>query len=580
MTTKRNLFAYFIVIIVILFSGSTILNTLEPPTREQIEKYKRDSTLAERIEAAKATGNHLASPDLIKQIKYRQQRDKLKNQGKSDDQIRLILGAPEWSGMPSSGDTNMMVLLIAFSDKPPNESAADIKNKIFGSGLQSDYPYESLTNYYNRSSYGQLKISGNVLGWYTTDYPMSDVGTGFLGREKLIREVIDYYDAQGHDFTQYDTDGDGVLDSFAVIWTGEHGEWSSFWWAQYGTFQSPDYEVDGKMLRYFSWQYASRDYPTGTFHPGTLIHETGHALGLPDLYDYDDTVGPDGGVGGLGMMDNNYGDHNSFSKYFLGWLQPTIISSGTHSTLLNPAGTTKDVLLIMPGATEDTLFGEYFLVQNRHRVGNDTRLPGEGLLIFHIDSRLKHPGDDFFFNNSYTSRKMVRLMEADGLEEIELLSALVDAGDYYTPGTEFGPNTIPDSKKNDGDASGIFVTDISTPAEQITFSAGIGAQVQLHLTATTAYEYAWFLKRKYAIIEMHLENTHNVPIDKFVFYRKDENNQFQQIKEITQGDIKYGTFQFTDMYPESSAPTIYRAIATDPSGEILSTSLEITPAES
>ncbi len=121
----------------IIFFGSTILNALEPPTREQIEKYKRDGTLAERIAAAKATHNHLASPDLIKQVKYRQQRDKLKNQGKSDDQIRQIIGAPDWSGIPSSGDVKMLILLIAFSDTPPTESADDIRNKIFGNGIPS-----------------------------------------------------------------------------------------------------------------------------------------------------------------------------------------------------------------------------------------------------------------------------------------------------------------------------------------------------------------------------------------------------------------------------------------------------------
>jgi len=58
-----------------------------------------------------------------------------------------------------------------------------------------------------------------------------------------------------------------------------------------------------------------------------VIHETGHALGLPDYYDYDDKVGPRGGVGGLDMMDNNWGDHNPFSKWLLGWLELTFVAA-------------------------------------------------------------------------------------------------------------------------------------------------------------------------------------------------------------------------------------------------------------
>jgi M6 family metalloprotease-like protein len=59
-------------------------------------------------------------------------------------------------------------------------------------------------------------------------------------------------------------------------------------------------------------------------------------LGLPDYYDYDDTTGPKGGVGGWDMMDYNGGDHNAFSKYLLGWIDPLVIRSGTQKIILPP----------------------------------------------------------------------------------------------------------------------------------------------------------------------------------------------------------------------------------------------------
>ena len=87
-----------------------------------------------------------------------------------------------------------------------------------------------------------------------------------------------------------------------MIWTGPDNGWANFWWGYQTHFTDFSYIVDGVRLSKYSWQWESNP-PEGSFSPRTAIHETGHALGLPDYYDYDDTVGPDGGVGGLDMME-------------------------------------------------------------------------------------------------------------------------------------------------------------------------------------------------------------------------------------------------------------------------------------
>ena len=61
---------------IILFSlawmtvGAHVL-ALEPPTRKQLDKYRQDGSLSRRIEAAKALGNHLPDPWLVKQLSER-----------------------------------------------------------------------------------------------------------------------------------------------------------------------------------------------------------------------------------------------------------------------------------------------------------------------------------------------------------------------------------------------------------------------------------------------------------------------------------------------------------------------------
>ena len=55
----------------------------------------------------------------------------------------------------------------------------------------------------------------------------------------------------------------------------------------------------------------------------TLIHETGHVLGLPDLYSYRRTSADAAERSGcltFDLMDNNTGDTNAFFKWMLGWV--------------------------------------------------------------------------------------------------------------------------------------------------------------------------------------------------------------------------------------------------------------------
>ncbi len=101
-------------------------------------------------------------------------------------------------------------------------------------------------------------------------------------------------------------------------------------------------------------------------------------------------------------------------------------------------------------------FAEYYLVQHRRRQGNDVELPNDGLLIWHVDARLD-AGGNFLYDNSYTEHKLIRLMEADGLEEIDL-GGRADAGDFYTPGDLFDTDTTPASLRYDGVPTNIAIS--------------------------------------------------------------------------------------------------------------------------
>ncbi|MGB9906455.1 MAG: M6 family metalloprotease domain-containing protein [Candidatus Saccharicenans sp.] len=471
----------FIFLAFLLLVMSAALSGLEPPTPEQIQKYKLDGSYAARVAAAREIGNHRMDPEVVAHLNYRVKRLALEAQGYSPQQIdRLLAPPPSRRGMPTRGQVKVLAILIAFQDYAPITSADFIAQKLFGTEDVYDptYPYETMRAYYSRASYSQLDIQGNVLGWYTTAYNRSQVAETTQGRQTLIKEVLNYYDSQGHDFSQYDNDNDGYVDYFLVFWTGPHGEWASFWWGYQTTFSDTSYVLDGKRLRRYSWQWELYNYPYGQFTPQVAIHETGHALGLPDYYDYDASVGPKGGVGGFDMMDANVYDHNAFSKFVLDWLTPAVFSSGSQVYTLRTSGDYPEALIFFPGAVSGDIFNEYFLVQNRYATRNDSRLVSinggdVGLAIWHVDARLNSYGTNFLYDNSYTEHKLLMLVQADGLDEIELGLRGFNSTDFYRLGAVFGPSTYPATVRYDG-----------TPTEMsLLVESGTGPVYSVRMTA-------------------------------------------------------------------------------------------------
>ena len=450
----------------LLILGAALALALEPPPPGEIERLRAEGTLEERIAAAESLGNQRVSPALVHGANQRLQQKLAVERGITAQQSALAAPPPGWRGMVTTGHPKTFALLIAFSDCPQTSSRDAVDSQIFGQGNPAEFPYESVRNFYLRSSYEQLDLGGTVFDWYTMDFPRSEVPETGEARDALIMRVLDYYHSQGHDFSQYDSDGDGVIDYFMVFWTGPNGPWASFWWGCASGFDSSSsYRVDGKRPGAYGWMNAD---PISNH---TIIHELGHALGLPDYYPYDGATLP-GGVGGFDIMDGGYTDHGAFSKYLLGWIEPTVCNSGTHCSSITqrPSSEHGDAVILMPDAQPGNAFDEYFVIQNRSRTQNDVKLPGDGLLVWHVDAHLTPDGWTFLYNNTDGAHKLLRVMEADGLEEIEKgLGA--NAGDYYRPNDSFGPASRPSSASYGGTPTYMGIRQIV----DATVSAGPGA---------------------------------------------------------------------------------------------------------
>jgi hypothetical protein len=114
---------------------------------------------------------------------------------------------------------------------------------------------------------------------------------------------------------------------------------------------------------------------------------------------------------------------------------------------------------------------EYWLVENRQQIGFDERLPGDGLLIYHIDEDENGNWNDW--------HPLVFVEQADGRFNLQYRNNNGDAADTWPNGDQarnFHDKTVPDSKYYSTSSSQVGVLNISdsdsimTADLEVTFS--------------------------------------------------------------------------------------------------------------
>ena len=377
--------------------------------------------------------------------------DVIPNMGKEGDEVYGVT-----RGLPSSGNPQVLVIPIAFSDYPaPSNIQTTLQTAFFGSS--NDTGWESLTSYYQKTSYGNLNINGTVLPAYNTGQKASYYESVEDGDYLFIKDALEYYDST-IDYSDYDYDKDGYIDGLYFVYTCPYSyDEESMYWAYTYEYYTDEYEyydnVEADFYILASYEFLFDSLANGKkikYNMETFIHETGHLLGLEDYYDYDDTKGPNGGLGGGDMMDYNIGDNNPFSKIILGWTTPYLVENKSCKITLNSFGSSGEVVLI-PKSFNGTYFDEYYLVDfytpdglNELEKGNNGLFDTSGVRIYHIDATLTNPElgwtvwEIYKYNNSDTTHKLIKLIEADGNNRIENSRyGLSENSDLFQEGTSY-----------------------------------------------------------------------------------------------------------------------------------------------
>jgi M6 family metalloprotease-like protein len=328
-------------------------------------------------------------------------------------------------------------------------------------------------------------------------YGENDSGGNDEHPAEMVIEAIKLADSQVN-FADYDWDGNGTVEQVYVVYAGkgeaDGGAANTIWPHEYDLYSANYYgDGEGKQKLDGVWinTYACGGELNGSGNIagiGTMCHEFSHCLGFPDFYDTDYSGGQGMGYWDL-MCSGSYNGggyqpagYTSYERWVAGWKEPTeLVYTQTISDMAALQTTGSDTYIIYNKANSN----EYYLLENRQKTGWDASLPGEGLLILHVDYnenswKNNKPNDDpdhqrmtwIPADNEYQYTE-----SSSGSKSYTKAGMATDPFPYGTVNA-FGKNTTPAAKLYNKNSDNTYYLDSSI--ENITQNSDAGKTVSFH----------------------------------------------------------------------------------------------------
>lgn len=311
-----------------------------------------------------------------------------------------------------------LVILVNYSDvsfysKNTRQDMDDLMNA-------ASYTYDGATGsareYFRAQSNGQYVPDFDVVGPYTLSnnrahYGANDSNDDDVLPGDMIVEACKAADADGVDFTKYNNDGDTYVDFVYVIYAGageadsdvDDAIWPHNWDLESArsynncSYSKSQCKFDGLYVNNYACSgelnYGEAGSRCGI---GTVAHEFGHVLGLPDYYvtsksaaNYKYNYTP----GAWTIMDygsyNNDGktppNYSAFDKYYFGWDTPELLAkdAAQNITLTTAYSDSYQITggtsLLAARTTQRVWY-----IENRQKTGWDKYLPGHGMIVWEV----------------------------------------------------------------------------------------------------------------------------------------------------------------------------------------------------
>jgi immune inhibitor A len=379
----------------------------------------------------------------------------------------------------------ILLLRVSFSDQDFSHSVESFRQLMFA---EKGSQYLSVAQYYRDNSYQKFNLQPAEESHGTVNDGVVDIllpyshpnfGSNYGGpSQNLVRDAL--REANRHiDFSQFDNNHDGQLSprELGVVLMiagyenayGGAGATEPNVWAHKSEVLG--LALDGVNLSAYAMFGEQHQDHLATI--GIISHEMAHLLfSLPDLYD---RQGDSNGVGrwglmGLGSWNSHQGASGNSPAHMLAWskvkagfVHPQDVEGDAIEFSLSPTTHGDEAMRVW---LDPFRHGEHFLLEYRVREGFDRGLPGEGLLISHIDDWVGYGVSGA--QNDVAEHKLVDIEEADGRSDLDLLENRGDRLDVYNDAygqDYFGAASLPASLDYQGNSSGVEISQIQVGDE-------------------------------------------------------------------------------------------------------------------
>ena len=373
----------------------------------------------------------------------------------------IVVQSDEIDTLPIQNDEYWPVLIVDFNGRNTNSNTAISEAESMLIPNANEYFLElsrgSVT--VNIDIHTVMTTASGNLADYGSDYGVErDSSSDGTHLPMQLAEEVVLANKESFSWDKYDLNNDGIVDRLLILHTTigqETGGNSNRIWSHFTTFE--DYIELGEGLSI--GHYAMASLGSGLEGFGTAMHEMLHQMGAYDLYPSDgQQTSVWKGVGDWDIMaSGNWNDDGKTPALPMSSTLETIGLDNYENVVFNwvqEADYCTANSIIFSSFDQNKLDykipiseGEYVWIEYREGNSYDDELPGNGVLVSYQDTTVSGYDDNEL--NVNNKRPYLKIIEADGNDELLSGSNEGQASDIFMNGTKFGSEGI-EIRNHDG----------------------------------------------------------------------------------------------------------------------------------